>query len=278
MNIVTTTSVFPVGYSASMALHRLSRVGFSHLDMAFDYCSKPDHPFMGENWREWASEVRQEADSLGVRYTHAHASGNVASRGIATLRCFEACRILGIRYLVIHPLHMQDGTVITDDDDFIRINAESVRGLLPYAEENGVTILSENLLWGASVRPAAIARLVETVNHPNFGWCFDTGHAHCEGISMACLREIKTAPVSLHVQDNCGGHGKDEHLIPGDGTVDWKEFLDLLLEIGYKGELVLEAHHQSLDAADENRETILSELLHRAERMNEYFCRKKNLG
>lgn len=275
MNVVTTTSVFPVGYPADTALQRLSRVGFSCLDMAFDYCTKPDHPLMGEAWREWAREVRLLADSLGVRYTHAHAGGNAASRGIATLRCFEACRILGIRYLVIHPLHMHEGSIIADDDEFIKINADAIRGLLPYAEENGVTVLSENLLWGSSIRPDVIARLVERVGHPNFAWCFDTGHAHCQGIPLTCLRELSTVPVSLHVQDNSGRLGRDEHLIPGDGTIDWKEFLDLLLEIGYCGELVLEAHHQSLDAADEERESVLSELLRRAERMNDYVCRQK---
>ena len=274
MNIVTTTSVFPPNYPADLALRRLSRVGFSCLDMAFDYCTDPSHPFVGDGWREWARKLRETADTLGIRYTHAHARGDASARGTTVLRTMEACKILGIKYLVIHPLHKKSGEIITDDDAFAEINAEAIHPLLPIAEENEVTILSENLLWGSSIRPDAIAKLVETVDHPNFSWCFDTGHAHCSGIPISVLRSIRAVPRSLHIQDNSGESCKDEHLIPGDGTIDWKEFLDLLREIGYKGDLVLEAHHQSLDAADEDRERILSELLLRAERMNAYSERK----
>jgi hypothetical protein len=49
--------------------------------------------------------------------------------------------------------------------------------------------------------------------------------------------------------------------------------MDVLAEIGYKGELVLEAHHQSYDAPDEEKDGILAELLARAEKMRSYMCR-----
>jgi sugar phosphate isomerase/epimerase len=60
-------------------------------------------------------------------------------------------------------------------------------------------------------------------------------------------------------------------MIPGDGNIDWKGFLETLHEIGYKGDLVLEAHHQSIEAPDDERDAILRELLFRAEKMNEYI-------
>ena len=78
--------------------------------------------------------------------------------------------------------------------------------------------------------------------------------------------------ASLHIQDNHGTY-RDEHLMPGDGDIDWKEFLDTLHTIGYKGEMVLEAHHQSLEAEDENRDAILSEIYRRADKMREYFLK-----
>ena len=63
--------------------------------------------------------------------------------------------------------------------------------------------------------------------------------------------------------------------MPGDGDIDWKEFLDVLHTIGYKGEMVLEAHHQSLDAADEDRDAILREIYERADKMRKYFLSLK---
>ena len=268
-HIVTTTSVFPPQYPADRVLDRLAAVGYTHLDMAFDYCTHPDSPFMGEGWREWAASLRRKADAMGVRYTHSHACGGASDRSTAMLRCFEACEILGIRYLVVHPDCAANGQELTDPADFLRHNADAIRGLLPYAERHGVVILSENILWNASVYPTVIADLVREVNSPCFGWCCDTGHIHCSGVPMADLRKVSVPPLSLHVQDNDGGG--DQHSLPGDGTIDWKEFLEILHEIGYTGELVLEAHHQSLEAPDGERDGILSDLLIRAEKMRDYF-------
>lgn len=276
MNIVTTTSVFPKEHPATVSLERLHRVGYSCLDLALDYCVYETHPLRGAHWREWAEELCALAKARGVRYTHAHAPWNASVRNETVRHCFEVCKILGIGYMVVHPIHKQDEKIITDDAEFIRINAEAVRLLLPYAEEYGVIILSENLLWGSSIQPCVIADLVKTVNHPYFGWCYDTGHAHCNGISSDCLKTVSAVPLSLHIQDNSGERGRDEHLLPGDGTIDWKEFLDVLSEIGYGGELVLEAHHQSLDAADGEREDILCTLLERAEKMKAYMERMRS--
>lgn len=271
MNIVTTTCVFPPSYPSEIALERLARIGYTYLDLAFDYCTKDDCPFMGERWRSWAEELRAKADELGVRYTHAHACGGAASRDAAILRCFEVCEILGVGYMVIHPEVRKDGKDITDREEFIRINRDAILPLLPYAEKHHVILLSENLLWGASIDPLVIADLVKRVNNPYFGWCFDTGHVHCSGVPVAKLREVSVTPLSLHIQDNHGVGSGDEHALPGDGTIDWKEFLDILKEINYQGDLVLEAHHQSLYAMDAEREGILSELLCRSQKMLAYM-------
>ncbi len=277
MNIVTTTSVFPKEYPSQEALKRLCRIGYTVLDMAFDYCSYAGHPFMSEERAEWARELRREADRLGVRYTHSHAPGvaSVLDRRLGW--CMELCGILGIRYLVIHPVFRIDGENITDRETFIRVNAEAIRELLPKAQRHGVTILSENLLWGASIDPRIIADTVKEVGHPNFGWCFDTGHANCHKIPISVLRKVSVVPLSLHIHDNCGEGGRDEHLLPGDGTIDWRSFLDLLNEIGYGGELVLEAHHQSLEARDADRDAILSELLRRSRSMLAYSASGEQL-
>ena len=85
---------------------------------------------------------------------------------------------------------------------------------------------------------------------------------------------MEIMPLSLHIQDNHGKEerfGKDSHLIPGYGNIDWKEFLDILYEKNYKGELVFEAHHQSYEAPDNERDAILADLFTRACKMREYI-------
>lgn len=278
MNIVTTTCVYPTEIPDIEKLERLAKIGFKHLDLALDYIVDPQHPARQENWREWAIALKNRADELGVKFTHSHAPGNSAIRGEIIERCFQVCQVLGIKYTVLHPYHQKpDGSFFYDNDEFVRVNADAVRPLLPLAEKYGVTILTENILWEASSRLEAITAFVEEVNSERFGWCFDTGHIHCLHREVSQLRDLPVVPLSLHVQDNKGKEerfGKDAHLLPGDGTIDWKEFLDILREKNYQGDLVLEAHHQSIEAPDSERDAILADLLSRAEKMRAYFLRK----
>ena len=274
MNIVTTTSVFPFDYPCEDALLRLKGVGFTHLDLAMSYCAIAKNcPFGSDSWQAWAEGLRELGEKNGVIYTHSHAWGDAASRHPFTYRCFDVCRILGAKYIVVHPIFKHDdGSVIIDDDEFVKVNAEAIKPLLEYAEKNEVILLSENILWGSSTKATVISALVSEVNSKSFGWCYDTGHANAHSMSCRELLKCENVPLSLHIQDNHGTYA-DEHLLPGDGNIDWKEFLDVLKEIGYKGEMVLEAHHQSLEAADEDRDAIFSDLYNRAVKMREYFLR-----
>ena len=171
--------------------------------------------------------------------------------------------------MVLHPVwKYPDGTVINDAEDFICRNAELVRPWLEKAQQCGVVILSENLLEGASRDPRIIAALVQEVGSEWFGWCYDTGHANCFGFSPEVLKECAVPPLSLHMQDN-HGDSRDEHLIPGEGTVDWEKLVETLKAIGYTGDCVLEAHHQSLEASDEERDVILARLLESARYLRE---------
>ena len=265
--IVTTTDVFEDGYPAEKAIDRLAALGYEGIDMGFDYWVFEGSPFLGEDYLGWAKSLRAHADAVGIPYTHAHAPAEADNYEYA-VRSIRAAAVLGARYLVVHPVfRYENGAPIKSRSRFWAINAALVEKLLPVAAECGVTLLAENLLSGVCADPRAVAGLVKRVDSPWFGWCFDVGHAHVSGYTPDILKACAAVPISLHIQDN-GGTG-DEHLIPGDGTVDWDLFLFVLKEIGYLGDCVLEAHHQSLVAPDAERDAILARLLKTALPMRE---------
>ena len=264
-NIITTTSVFPPCSDLDKVLRVLAEIGYDGADIAFDYCvQQSDYPFMTDAYEVWAEELAKTAKELGIVISHSHASFDASCQDEGmirrTLRC---CQIMGIRYLVVHPIWRDaDGKIIEDRDTFLKRNAEAISAMLSAADEYGVILLSENLLWGASANPEVISSLVWEVGHPNFGWCYDTGHAKSLGYAPAVLRDC-LPPLSLHMQDNLG-HG-DDHLLPGDGAIDWDDVLSCLRDCGYRGDCVLEAHHQPLEAKNEReRKSILIDLYMRA--------------
>lgn len=272
MEIVTTTSVFPIGTDHFHIIDRLAAIGYNALDMSFDYEELGGSGFMADNYEEWARLLKAHADQCGVRFTHSHGSFDADAIGDIVTRNLRSAQILGIRYMVVHPVFRgEDGQIIEDPEVFLTVNQQHYSLLAEKAAKFDIIILSENLLWGASIPPILQSELVARVNSPHFGWCLDAGHLNRCGLDANDLSEVTQPPLSLHIHDNGGKH--DEHLLPGDGTIDWVAYLDKLRTIGYSGELVLEAHHQSLDTPDAQRDKILTDLLNRAKQMKAYFCR-----
>jgi len=79
----------------------------------------------------------------------------------------------------------------------------------------------------------------------NLGICIDIGHAH-QSVDAGrhpvtnYLERYSGQLCHLHLHDN---HGKDDdHMSPGQGTVDWPEVRRVLEAIQFEGTAVLEMH------------------------------------
>ena len=67
------------------------------------------------------------------------------------------------------------------------------------------------------------------------GVCQDVGHSNANAEDPAAdAREAGARLVAIHIQDN-DGLGEDQHLVPGEGTIDWGAYLAALDEIAYAG-------------------------------------------
>ena len=101
------------------------------------------------------------------------------------------------------------------------------------------------------------AALFQRVNHPAFGLTLDVGHLHCLG-------EVPTAPHAwkwrehlwnVHIEDmRAGIH---DHLLFGEGTMDFSEVLGGLKAAGYQGGLHVELSRHSHDAVRTARQAIV---------------------
>jgi len=96
---------------------------------------------------------------------------------------------------------------------------QCVDRLVPRAEALGVLLALENGLPGYVMTNEELLAFVAEYDHPAVGICYDSGHAHVTGNAAAVLAAFAPYVVTVHLHDNDGQ--SDQHLIPGQGTMDW---------------------------------------------------------
>jgi sugar phosphate isomerase/epimerase len=90
--------------------------------------------------------------------------------------------------------------------------------------------------------PEALGMLIERINSPQFGFCFDTGHFNLfSTMTMeAWFERLGRHLVEVHLHDN--GGAEDSHLALGSGTIDFARFFRLINEHRVRPVYTLEAH------------------------------------
>ena len=125
-----------------------------------------------------------------------------------------------------------------------------LEAILPEAEKLNITLCLENIFVRSST-PEILLDLVKKFDSPNLALCFDAGHANTmekghlvpDSIGYRYWKLSETEPpwedsivklkrmlpyvVNAHLHDN-GGIG-DHHNMPGNGNINWREILPVLL-------------------------------------------------
>ena len=97
---------------------------------------------------------------------------------------------------------------------------------------------------------ARFEELHKRVNHPLFGLTIDVGHLHCLGETPIAdhLRRWKDHLWNIHIEDM--RKGVHEHLMFGEGEMDFAPIFAALQEIGYAGGVHVELSRHSHDAVN----------------------------
>lgn len=163
---------------------------------------------------------------------------------------------LGVPWMVLHP----DGFPGAFDRDHRKrvreANIAFFRKLLPTCEKHNVGLALENI-FDASARsrgtgsrhyaavPDELCELIDELNHPLIGACWDTGHAQLMGLDQrSAIASLGGRLKAVHIQDNNGLD--DDHAMPfttGPRGVDWQAVADGLRLADYRGALSCELHN-----------------------------------
>ena len=166
---------------------------------------------------------------------------------------------LGGKMVVVHP-----GGRITGDhrrEDLLAQSAKSLQELDCFLAGSGLKLVLENTLPPRiGSRIEELLTILKCLNSKNAGICLDTGHINIKGIPFVALKKIKKQIIHLHVADNLGED--DDHLLPGQGKIDWENFIKILKEIDYRGIFMLEV----------KRRGGLSEMIRTINETKNNFC------
>jgi sugar phosphate isomerase/epimerase len=148
-------------------------------------------------------------------------------------RALESAEQLQFRNLILHLGERDDGWSMRSIEHAIA----ALEHLGAFAHPLGVRLLVENLT-SDSTTPSHLLTILEMGHLNQVGVCLDLGHAH---LTMGVAEAIATLGphiASVHVHDNHGS--KDEHLWPGEGSIDWPFAVEALKALPTAPATVLE--------------------------------------
>jgi sugar phosphate isomerase/epimerase len=144
----------------------------------------------------------------------------------------------------------------TDERALMERLVEGCRRISDYASERRVRMAFEPEPGMFIDTMDRFALLCERVDHPAFGLTIDIGHLHCQGeVPIADhLRHWRDRLWNVHIEDM--RRGVHDHLMFGEGDIDFPPVLRTLEEIGYTGGVHVELSRHSHDAVRAARRAL----------------------
>lgn len=249
MRLSCTTGLFQ-RFSVEKTFELLSNARFDGVDFSYDL--GVDFEGVGENYIEYANNMKKLLDKYGLECVQAHAPYTIGENHNfdeseplfkKVVRSIESASILGAKKIVVHTIDVSPAV------DVCEINYRYYKALQPYAEKFDMIIGIENLFtWvpaqrmhvGRLSRPLEMNAFVRSLNSPHFAVCVDVGHAGITGVEPEdYIANIDADLLKiLHIHDNDRFY--DLHLVPFMGGLNFMNITKALKEKGYNGDFSYE--------------------------------------
>ncbi|MDQ0662356.1 4-hydroxyphenylpyruvate dioxygenase [Arthrobacter ulcerisalmonis] len=150
----------------------------------------------------------------------------------------------------------------TIDDDGLR--ADQLAQLANLAGDHGVKVAYEALAWGKYVNDYEHAyRLVDMVDHPNFGTCLDSFHilsrdwetSHIEAFNPGKIFFVQVADAPKLTMDVLSW-SRHYRVFPGEGQFALAKFMGHVVCAGYTGPVSLEVFNDVFRQSDVERTAV----------------------
>jgi sugar phosphate isomerase/epimerase len=123
-------------------------------------------------------------------------------------------------------------------DNHVPAMIRSLEELSPVAASTGVRLAVEVIPNAMSTAGSLVDLLESEIEARDLGICMDVGHARLMGDVVEAIETCSGHLITTHLHDNRGR--TDDHLVPGQGVVDWDAALLAFQKVGYDGAWIFE--------------------------------------
>lgn len=96
------------------------------------------------------------------------------------------------------------------------IGLKRLQRIVDYAESLNIKVAFEN-----TKIKGCLDYVIKNIHNKNVGICFDSGHYHVHFNDELDFSTFKDRIFAVHLDND---QGDDLHLMPFDGTLDWKKY------------------------------------------------------
>ncbi|MBL7170597.1 MAG: sugar phosphate isomerase/epimerase [Candidatus Omnitrophica bacterium] len=224
-------------------LKQIKEAGFSLIEV---WGRKPHFDFTNP---KAVKKIKSSINSLGIKVASFHAPFGEAydlsscdkdiRRGAVKeiIHSAEVLEELGGARLIIHGgIRVNEGE---NRQPLISNLKTSLEEILKICEGKKKVLVLENMLPGRVGDTAEeVWEIANSFKSIYIGICLDTGHANIGGDLIETIKKFQSRLVTLHVSDNSGE--RDDHHLPGEGSINWPEFLAALAQGSYDGPFMYE--------------------------------------
>lgn len=208
----------------------VAQAGFTHISIG----ARPEHSGYLEAARRSELSARLSDHGLAVDSVHGRGLNDPEAVAQASATA-EAAAELNAACVVAHvgPFNCKV------DDIAARIKSviSTCNALLPVARETGVVFALENVMPGPAT-DLAIAALRE-LDTEAYGLCYDSAHDQIGGPRpFDLIADFNDRVFAVHLSDRIKAHV--DHVIPGEGFIDWKGMCAQLRSANFGGPILME--------------------------------------
>ena len=238
---VSTTFDYSIPIEQQLPL--ISKAGFTHVSIGMEY----DHSGLldEERLKSLADSIRETG--LLVDTVHGYDLDQDDAVEINEKVAYAAT-VLGAPIVVVHC----SAFWFPDDsyEEKYRIVSGKIKDIERIAEKYGIRFAFENVVPG---KPTQLCEEMVRLGDPKYiGFCFDSSHDQIDGPRpMTLLKDLSDRLLAVHISDRIREFV--DHVLPGEGFINFDLLVPLLKESPFKGPLLLEVEvtHSKYKEADD---------------------------